>query len=97
MAESFVRPAPQAEIKVAGPDGSSFAFPVGTPVETIEGAMRSHYATYKAPAAAKAPDERDSLLGKVDSVVRGAADTMTFGMADELAAAADATLNPISK
>lgn len=95
MAESFVRPAPQAEIKVAGPDGSSFAFPVGTPVETIEGAMRSHYATYKAPAAAKAPDERDSLLGKVDSVVRGAADTMTFGMADELAAAADATLNPI--
>lgn len=32
------------------------------------------------------PDPRDSILGKIDSVVRGAADTMTFGVADELAA-----------
>lgn len=31
-------------------------------------------------------DDRDSLLGKIDSIVRGAADTMTFGLADELAA-----------
>lgn len=31
-------------------------------------------------------DQRDSILGKIDSVVRGAADTMTFGTADEIAA-----------
>lgn len=34
----------------------------------------------------KAADPRDSVLGKVDSVVRGAADTLTFGLADEIAA-----------
>lgn len=34
----------------------------------------------------KAPDARDSLIGKVDSVVRGAADTLTLGLADEIAA-----------
>lgn len=84
-----------ADIKIQGPDGSSFSFPVGTASDVIEGAMRSHYATYKAPAAAKPADARDSLLGKVDSVVRGAADTLTFGLADELAAAGDAALNPI--
>lgn len=32
------------------------------------------------------PDDRDSLLGKIDSVVRGAADTLTFGLSDEIAA-----------
>lgn len=31
-------------------------------------------------------DDRNSVLGKVDSAVRGAADVLTFGMADELAA-----------
>ena len=34
--------------------------------------------------------ERDSLLGKVDSAVRGAADVLSFGLADEAAAGADA-------
>jgi hypothetical protein len=38
---------------------------------------------------------RNSLSGKIDTVVRGAADVATFGMADELAAAGDAALNPI--
>lgn len=86
-----------ADIKIQGPDGSSFSFPVGTAPDVIEGAMRSHYANYKAaPAtAAKEPDARDSLLGRIDSTVRGAADTLTFGLADELAAAGDAALNPI--
>lgn len=31
-------------------------------------------------------NDRDSLLGKIDSIVRGAADTMTFGLSDEIAA-----------
>ena len=39
--------------------------------------------------------ERDSLLGKVDSAVRGAADVLSFGLADEAAAGADALLNPL--
>lgn len=85
-----------ADIKIQGPDGSSFSFPVGTPSDVIEGAMRSHYATYKPAAApAKHADARDSFLGKVDSAVRGAADTLTFSLADELAAAGDAALNPL--
>ena len=93
-----------ADIKITGPDGSTFAFPVGTSAETIEGAMRSHYATYNVPAqetaaaplkAEAAPDKRDSFLGKVDAAVRGAADTMTFGLADEMSAAANATLQPL--
>lgn len=33
-----------------------------------------------------ADENRNSVLGKVDSAMRGAADMMTFGMADELAA-----------
>lgn len=32
-----------AEIRITGPDGSSFSFPAGTPSETINAAMRSHY------------------------------------------------------
>ncbi|WFR98720.1 hypothetical protein [Rhizobium tumorigenes] len=41
------------------------------------------------------PDPRDSVLGKVDTFVRGAADTLSFGLADEAAAAGDAALNPV--
>lgn len=48
-----------------------------------------------AETEAPAPDPRDSFLGKVDSVVRGAADTLSFGMADEIAAGADALFNPV--
>lgn len=32
-----------AEIRVTGPDGSTFAFPVGTPPDVISGAMSKHY------------------------------------------------------
>lgn len=32
------------------------------------------------------PDERDSALGRIDAIMRGAADTLTFGFADEIAA-----------
>lgn len=38
------------------------------------------------PAQPQADDTRDSFLGKVDSAVRGAADMMSFGFADEIAA-----------
>lgn len=49
-------------------------------------AMAAVQRTVPRPAAQKDPDARDSVLGKVDSVVRGAADTLTFGLADEIAA-----------
>lgn len=76
-----------AEIKITGPDGSTFTFPVGTPAETIEGAMRAHYgASQPAPAAAAKTDERDTIIGRADAFMRGAADTMTLGLMDEVAA-----------
>lgn len=40
-------------------------------------------------------DSRDSTMGKIDATVRGAADTLSFGLSDEMAAAADAGLNPL--
>ncbi|SDJ18912.1 hypothetical protein SAMN05428983_0554 [Agrobacterium fabrum] len=43
----------------------------------------------------KPDDPRDSFMGKVDSFVRGAADTLSFGLADEAAAAGDALFNPV--
>jgi hypothetical protein len=47
-------------------------------------------------AAETAPtDSRDSFMGRVDSVVRGAADTLSFGLADEFSAGADALFNPL--
>lgn len=38
-------------------------------------------------------DARDNTMGKIDSAVRGAADTMAFGFADELAAGGDTLVN----
>jgi hypothetical protein len=40
-------------------------------------------------------DPRNSFLGKVDTAMRGAADVMSFGLADEAAAASDALFNPV--
>jgi hypothetical protein len=42
-----------------------------------------------------APDPRDSAMGKIDTFMRGAADTMSFGLADEIAAGGDALFNPV--
>ncbi|MBU0584756.1 MAG: hypothetical protein KKB66_18455 [Alphaproteobacteria bacterium] len=38
---------------------------------------------------------RDNLMGKLDTVARGAADLASFGLADEIAAGGDALFNPI--
>lgn len=54
-----------------------------------DAAQADEWAAFRAPAAApaqKAPDERDSWLGKIDAAVRGAADALTFGFSDELTA-----------
>lgn len=40
-------------------------------------------------------DSRNSFLGKVDTAMRGAADMLSFGFADEIAAGGDALFNPV--
>lgn len=39
--------------------------------------------------------DRSGFMGKLDTVVRGAADMASFGMSDEIAAAGDALANPV--
>jgi hypothetical protein len=70
-------------IRVQGPDGVVIEFPADTSPETIKGVMSRKFG---APEAPKPPDPRDSLFGKIDAGVRGAADMLTFGFADEIAA-----------
>ncbi|WP_373413716.1 hypothetical protein [Ensifer aridi] len=40
-------------------------------------------------------DSRDNWMGSIDTFMRGAADTMSFGLADEIAAGGDALFNPL--
>lgn len=49
----------------------------------------------EAGGASAGDSARDSFMGKVDSFVRGAADTLSFGLADEVAAAGDALFSPV--
>lgn len=65
-------------IEVELPDGTIAEFPDGTSNDVIKGALQKRFA--------KQPDPRDSFMGKVDSAVRGAADTLSLGFADEIAA-----------
>lgn len=44
-----------AEIRIQGPDGSSFSFPEGTPSDTITAAMAAHYGGASTPPAAPEP------------------------------------------
>ncbi|MEY9782266.1 hypothetical protein [Sinorhizobium fredii] len=47
------------------------------------------------PTRPQQADSRDNWLGHVDTFMRGAADTMSFGLADEVAAGGDALFNPL--
>ncbi|RVJ07860.1 hypothetical protein CN193_04850 [Sinorhizobium meliloti] len=47
------------------------------------------------PSEPQQADARDNWLGRADTFIRGAADTMSFGLADEIAAAGDALFNPL--
>lgn len=47
------------------------------------------------PPEPQQADSRDNWLGRVDTFMRGAADTMSFGLADEIAAGGDALFNPV--
>jgi len=47
------------------------------------------------PPEPQQADTRDNWLGRADTFMRGAADTMSFGLADEIAAGGDALFNPL--
>ncbi|EHK75195.1 hypothetical protein SM0020_24845 [Sinorhizobium meliloti CCNWSX0020] len=47
------------------------------------------------PSEPQQVDARDNWLGRADTFIRGAADTMSFGLADEIAAGGDALFNPL--
>lgn len=69
--------------RVTGPDGKTYQVtaPEGsTPEQALERVKKQ----------ASAP--RDTAVGGVDALVRGAADTATFGLADKIAAAGNAVL-----
>ncbi|MCF7647310.1 hypothetical protein KQ944_18345 [Bacillus subtilis] len=78
------------------PDGAQVRFPDDMPREQIRDMIASKFPEV-AQQVPKPPvdDPRDSFLGKVDATMRGAADMMSFGFADEIAAGGDALFNPI--
>jgi len=69
------------------PDGAQVRFPDDMPREQIRDMIASKFpeVAQQAPKP-QAVDPRDSFLGKVDATMRGAADMMSFGFADEIAA-----------
>jgi hypothetical protein len=71
--------------QITGQDGKKYRITGETP-EGAFAALKGHLSQ---------SDPRNSLMGKVDTFMRGAADTMSFGLADELAAGGDALFNPI--
>lgn len=73
------------------PDGTQVRFPDDMPREQIRDMIASKFPEVAQQSQPQAPqlqadDPRDSFLGKVDSAMRGAADMMSFGFADEIAA-----------
>lgn len=77
--------------QITGPDGKSYRITGDNP----EGAFQALQQHLGSNQQAQEADPRDSFMGKVDSAMRGAADTLSFGLADEIAAGGDALLNPI--
>lgn len=76
-----------ATFQITGPDGKKYRV-TGENAEGAFQALQQHLAGGESPAAATpaATDTRDSLLGKIDAGVRGAADMLSLGFADEIAA-----------
>ncbi|XAI96522.1 hypothetical protein [Microcystis phage Mae-JY35] len=71
-----------ATFQITGPDGKTYR----VQGETAEGAFKALQQHVGAASSDAPADPRDSLMGKVDTVMRGAADTLSLGMADEIAA-----------
>ncbi|KTR04999.1 hypothetical protein NS365_13290 [Aureimonas ureilytica] len=79
-----------AEIRIQGPDGSSFSFPEGTPGDVIETAMRSHYGAPK-PEPQKPSNPR--VQSGADAAILGALDSIPF--LDEAASGIDWALDKL--
>lgn len=73
-------------IEVELPDGSIAEFPDGTGNDVIKSALQKRFGAPQAAAQQEATDPRNSMLGKADAFMRGAADTLSLGFADEIAA-----------
>ena len=89
-----------SDIVITGPDGSTFHFPAGTPVDAITGAMQSHYGGGESHAASQpttqAPSSPSSGGSTLDNVVR-ATSRGVLGIGsylDEADAAMNAALAP---
>lgn len=81
--------------QITGPDGKKYRVS-GENAEGAFQALQQHLGTPSPqPQAPKKDDPRDSFIGRADAFMRGAADTMSFGLADEIAAGGDALFNPI--
>ncbi|MDX3929093.1 MAG: hypothetical protein QHC90_25245 [Shinella sp.] len=80
--------------QITGPDGKKYRI-TGENPEGAFAALQQHLGRSAQQPAPAESDPRNSLMGSVDSFVRGAADTLSFGLADELAAGGDALLNPL--
>jgi len=83
-----------AEIRIEGPDGSSFSFPEGTPESTITAAMQAHYgATRSAPETAAEPVKPEPAMpaggdpGALSTSVLSGGNALTFGWGDEIGSA----------
>lgn len=75
-------------IEIELPDGSIAEFPDGTSDDVIKGVIQKRFKP-------EVPGPRDNFMGSVDAFGRGVADTLSFGLADEIAAGGDALFNPI--
>lgn len=72
-----------ATFRITSPDGAVYE------VTAPDGATEQDAIDYVRNGMGQgvtAADDRNSVLGKIDAAVRGAADTLTFGLADEFAA-----------
>jgi hypothetical protein len=84
--------AEMSKFHITAPDGSEYE----VEGENQEGALQA-LQQHLGQQSAAAPDDsaRNSLFGKVDTAMRGAADTLSFGLDNNIAAAGDALFNPI--
>jgi hypothetical protein len=71
-------------IEVTGPDGAVHEFPDQTAPATIKDVMRKHYG--QTTPGGTTPKAVSKETGAVDSFVRGAANALTFGFGDRIAA-----------
>lgn len=66
--------------QITGPDGKQYRVS-GESANGALAALQQHLGSVQ-----QEPDPRDSFFGRVDTAVRGAADTLSLGFADEIAA-----------